>query len=560
MRTSSSLLGLIPFLLLACSKSPDHTAAIPKESDWVAAYDLQAIAEKAELNKSSEYRSFQMMQEEMKTASPELQKMLQAFLKDPLSLGIDLSQEVYSFHYAKGKKGQGKIGLIAAISDRGKLRSNVDKLLASIGPAKIKVREEKGRSYLSTDGSFLMWDGSRMLFLTSLENSEEKAVKAEADRLMGLKGEGSLMNSNKDFQKFMGRRKDISNWISFKKLPEKAKEELAYVPDQAQKGLNNSTMHSYLAFRSNEIEFVHFTNNEKWPAEKLDKFVKEGLDKKLMSFFPKKAYMGFSTAFKPDAVYELVKEKGGKSVKEAEEEMQDEQGIELKKVMKSLSGDLLLAVNGFDSYERTYMDFVQKGQGDKDGSGGNKMGFQNMERVEKTKEQVYPELAFLIKTRTPYIKKQIEKKLLKNDSVEAVGDHYRVGITDFPMFLGWKKNKIMIASHEEAVKKLYDGGFSPSLADSDMGSLFAGSAGSASMLLDLQEYPEKVREWLMEGMMGPSKKAVEDATGMMRRIDMQHYKKTGFKVTFKLKEGEGNSLGRLLQKADDKAGTIMRTL
>lgn len=561
MRTPNSFLFLIPLFLLACSKGPEHTATIPKKSDWVAAYDVQAISEKAKLDKASEYRSLQMMQKEMRNVSPEMQKMLKAFLKDPLSLGIDLSQEVYSFHYAKGKDREGKIGVTAAMSDRGKFRENVDKLLKATGaPEKVKIKEDKGRSYMYAEKAVLIWDDSRILFFTSMDHGTKKeAIKKEATRLMGLKGEGSLVNSNKDFQKFMERRKDISNWISFKNMPEEAKEELDEMPGKAGKGLKNTTMHSYLAFKSNSIEFTHFTNNDKWSGEKLDKFVKDGVDKKLMSFLPKKTYMGMATAFNPEAFYEIAKKKGGERMKEAEKEIQKEQGIEPKKVMKSLSGDMIITVNGFDTYQRTYTDFVRKSEDEKKG-GGDRMGFGGMKRVKKTKEQVYPKLSLLIKTRTPYIKKQIEKKLLKHDSVRSVGDHYRIDMTDFPMFMGWKENKIMFGTHEKAVKKLYKGGFSPSLADSEMGSLFAGTAGSASMLLDFQEYPKKVREFLTQGMMAPSEKVLKDATSILKRIDAQHYEKNGVKVTLKMEKGEGNSLARILKKLDENSGNFMRAL
>ncbi len=560
MRRPSTLLYLIPFLLFACSKAPQHTNTIPKKADWVAAYDVQAIAEKADLKSSSEYKSLDMIKKEMKNVSPEMQKMLQAFLKDPLSLGIDLSREVYSFHYVKGKEKQGKVGVVAAMSDRGKFRSNVDKLLKATGaPDKMKVKKEGGRSYLSAQRTFLVWDGSRILFLTSMDHgTESKAVKEEATRLMGLKGKSSLVNSNKDFQNFMDGRKDISNWISFKNMPSEVKEEFEEAPGKTEKGLKKTTMHSYLAFEPNSIELTHYTNNEDWSDEKIKKLIKGGLDKELMSYLPKKAYMGFSMAFHPDAVYGIAKEKGGEGIMEAEKEMKQEQGIELKKVMGSLSGDMVATVNGFGTYERTYMDLVRKEESEK--GKGNRMGFSGMKRVEKTESQLYPKFSFLVKTRTPYIKEQIEKKLLKHDSVKAVGDHYRLDMTDFPIFLGWKENKIMVGSHEKAVKKLYSGGFSPSLTDDEMGSLFASSSGSASMLLDLQEYPQKVRDFLTEGRMAPSEKVLTNATSILKRIDAKNFEGNGLKVTLMLKEGDGNSLGRILKKLDDNSGTLMRAL
>jgi hypothetical protein len=521
----------------------------------VAAYDLRAISEKGKLSDPSEYQALKMAKEEMQNQDEAIRKIFESFMEDPLSLGVDLSQELYSFYYSPDED-PGYLGVTGAITDRSALKENLKKMLEAAGvPGEVEPKKKEGRSYLKMGGTILIWDDSRLLFLSpnDRKGSQKEGVEKEAVRLMDAKGKETLVESNEDFQTFMERKKDISNWISVSDLPASVQKELDRVPMEGDSMVKGTTFHSYLAFKPDAVEFTHFTNNPKWEEkDAFQKVLKEGVDKKLLSFLPKETYMGAAVAFDPDAAYKMAQDAGEEDLQEMKKGLEKEQNIDMDKLVSSLSGDILLTVNGFGTYERTYRDFVQKD----DGKGG---GFGSMKAVEKTEEQIFPKTSLLVKTRTDYIHKQIEEKLLAHDSVEKVGDYYRIGMVDFPLYLGWKDDKTVFGSHEGVVQKLYDGGYaSSSMADTEMGSLFAGAGSSASLILDLDRYPDKVRDYLKEGMIGPSKKAFESSVKILERVDAQSFEENGFKVTLKLKEADGNSLNTLLKQLDKNTGTIMR--
>lgn len=537
----------------SCAKERDHTSLIPQESGWVAAYDLQAISEKAKLSDPSEYRALQMAKEEMKKQDEAMQKLFESFLADPLSLGVDLSKDLYSFYYRKGEKKEGYMGVIASISDRNAMKKNLKKILESAGvPGEVEPKKKKGRSYMSFGKKVLIWDDSRMLFLSSTAHQQKKeTVESEVFRLMDLEKKASLTESNEDFQEFLGRKEDVSNWISAADLPRGLLDEFdRNAPIDKDEVVDGLTFHSYLAFKPSSVEFTHYTNNPDWEEEnKFERVMRGGVDNKLLSYLPKKTYMGGAIAFNPQAAYKMVQESMDGDIERMKKGLKKEQNIDLDKLVASLSGDMILTVNGFGTYERTYMDFVQK-----KGNGG-----MSMETVEKKEEQLYPKLSFLINTKKPYIKKQFEKKLAAHDSIEKVGDHYRLGLVDFPVYLGFKDGKALIGSHEGVVKKLYEGGYpSSSLADSEMGSLFAANAVSGSMILDLDRYPKKVHDYMKEGMMKPVRDAFENSVKILERIDAQSMESNGFRVTLKLKESEANSLNTILKQLDKNTGTIMR--
>ncbi len=552
-----NLLYFLPFLLLACSQqTKEHTAIIPKGTAWVAAYDVKAISEKSKLTESGEYKTLQMAEGMVKKQPKEIQELYKSFMKDPLSLGIDLSENVFSFFYPK--KGEerrvGNIGVAASMGDRGKFRENLKKLSKGMpGPLELEVKEEKGRAYLYMEGTILIWDDSRLLFLGSGDQKiKEDKIKKEAVGLLEQKKDKSLVHSNEDFQKFMERRKDVSNWVAFENMPEDVQEEWEEIPYQDKELFKGMSLHTYLAFKSNSVELTHYTNNaDSKTFDRFKKALKEGVDQKLMTYLPEKTYMGMGAALDPDQVYKVIQENADQEWEETKEKVKEELRVDPDKIASSLSGDMLMTINGFGTYKRTYTDFVRKG-----GKGGSMGG---LERVEKTTDQLYPKGSFLIKTRTPYIKKQLEEKISKFDTLlTSVGDYYRVDSMEIPFYFGWKDDKLMCGTHEEPLKKLYQGGYSSSsLADSEMGSMFASSPSSGSMLLDLDKYPKLVHDYLEESMGPRGKKSMENSMDILKRIDMQSKDKTGVKITLHLTEGKGNSLNRLLKKADENAGKFM---
>lgn len=547
------LLPLALLMLVSCSKTPDHKATIPEGTEWVAAYDMRSIAEKGKLTDPSEYRSLSLLQGSMEEEGT-LQKMFESFMQDPLSLGLDLSKDVYTFSYQRSADDPRLLGFTGAVTERSKFKRTVQDLLSEAGvPGNVEPEQKRGRSYLTVENMVLAWDDGRYLFLRTTSGKEGNGeIEGEAERLLGLKKKKTLVEKNDDFKEFLERKKDLSNWVdmgNYKGSFQRSRKAFGIQGDTDM--VNGMKFHTYLDFKANELEVSHYTYNDEWENWDTfkDMFRAGGIEKELLSQLPQEEYMGASASFHPDTLYKLGKDIGGEDLPVMEERASIVQGIDLEKLFASLGGDLLVTVNGFGTYERSYTKLEEK-----DKSGDN--GQHELEKVKKTEKEVFPRFSVVMSTSDSYLTDRLEDTLLsKWDSVAEREGYYEIQRKSYPLYLGWDKGRLIFGSESEAVKKLGQGGFSPSLADTRTGSLFAGSSYSASMVLDMNEYPENAKSFVSNTVGKALRKKIGNVTDVLDRVNVRSMEEVnGVKMVLKLKEGEGNSLNRILKKVDQNAG------
>lgn len=544
---------------------------IPEESDWVMSYDLRSISEKGKLNDPSEYSFMSDIQKEVKARDPEMKKLLTNFYEDPLSLGVDLSKEVMFFHFPQKDSGKteeqrGIFGACAATWDRSQLRKNLGRILDIEENEELSIEDRNGRSFLQIGESLLAWDDSRILFLEYPSESdikeEGKGALEQAESLFELKKKERLAGSSEDFQRFMERRKDISNWLALGRLSSRYADRLKRHPYMGMMGFDleveDLKVHSYLEFKEEEVELTHYNNDKRWAEWK--EGLRDGVDKKLLGHLPEACYLGASMSYDLGFYYEKFKEKNEEDLKEWEEKLQEDT-VDLEKLVSSLGGDFLFTIDGFDTYERTYT--VHEPMASRDKSGPNGNALQGRE-VERTEEELYPRFNLIWNTEGAYLKELLKERWLKHDSLEMMKEgQYRYDGFGFPVFFGWNEDKMLLSSNEKSFSGLYEGGYqgSSSLLGAEAGDLFANSAHAGFLVMNLEEYPKVLRDKLRSDYGSVGEGIMEKMTSIFDRLKVKNLEEeNGLRVTLGLKEGEGNSLERILKQMDENYRSVMMAL
>lgn len=201
----------IAALLLAvtsCGKQTELSDAIPADAGYVIHLDNQSLIDKSRYDIFQNptvqqginlYKGFMRDQDAV--------KLLDEFLKDPNSLGIDLKKDLYIYTNYK------TYGVVLGVNNADKLKKALLKFL----PIKEDdIRKEEG-VYILSPGSIALaaWDGGKLILLADIQAASRQADAEALDirkLAIGLLKQGSdkSINSVKSFADFAQKKKDIS--------------------------------------------------------------------------------------------------------------------------------------------------------------------------------------------------------------------------------------------------------------------------------------------------------------------------------------------------------------
>lgn len=208
MNCRSFLLGILAVMLLftSCSKSDDLTNAIPNDAAYVVYIDNEALIKKSEYdifkNQTIE-RGINMAKAFIK--DQEQVKLIDAFLKDANSLGLNLKNDVYMYTNYK------VYGIVLGVNDASKLKNT---LLVSSLIKEDQLTEEGGIYSVSPERDVcLAWDKDKMLFLVNIGKalgSDTEIDITEIAKAQLKQTAANSINADKSFEVFAKKKKDIS--------------------------------------------------------------------------------------------------------------------------------------------------------------------------------------------------------------------------------------------------------------------------------------------------------------------------------------------------------------
>lgn len=204
-----ALLATLLLFITSCSKSTDLSDAIPSDATYIVHMDNKTLIEKSQYN-IFENSKIQQGINIYKAFLNDKDKanLLDEFLKDPNSLGLDVKKDLYFYTNYK------TYGIILGVNNADKLKNALLKFL----PITEEDILKDGDTYTFSPESMVTatWDKNKFILLVDMsavyysgKNREPLDLKQQAVAQLKQKSDKSI-NSVKSFADFLKNKKDIS--------------------------------------------------------------------------------------------------------------------------------------------------------------------------------------------------------------------------------------------------------------------------------------------------------------------------------------------------------------
>ena len=340
-------------VLSSCDKTTDVSDAIPADAKYVLYVNNKSLIDKSEYDvfqNQTVQRGINMAKAFMK--DEEQIKLLDSFLKDANSLGINLKNDFYMYTNYK------VYGVVLGINDAKKVKKV---LLKSSLIKEENLKEEKGIYSVSPEtGACLAWDGNKIILLIDLAKSRITKKSESIDVIAMAKeqlaqGVDKSINSNKEYQEFWKNRKDISVFYRMKGIDE------LLVMDETSKQLNidsktylkdiqGLSFGSYVSFEKGEIISTNKIFCDTPETEKKIKDIATQISGNLtgdhLKYIAKEPLFAASVNIKGAGIESYMKNLG--VLDEISNKMDSIDAITFDQVLKNVNGDITVAVNSLE--------------------------------------------------------------------------------------------------------------------------------------------------------------------------------------------------------------------
>ncbi len=211
----SFFLGVL-FIFTSCSDSKDPKDAIPADANYVVCVDAKSLVTKSEYDIFSNpmiQQAISMYKVTLKDESAV--KLLDSFLNDANSLGLDLKGDLYFYTNYK------VYGVVAGVNNADKVK---DALVKFSLVQEEDIKKEGGIYTVAPESqTCVAWNGNKLLLLVDIASAygsandvKETPNLPELARTQLKQGADKSINSNPEFVEFLKSKKDISTFFSMK--------------------------------------------------------------------------------------------------------------------------------------------------------------------------------------------------------------------------------------------------------------------------------------------------------------------------------------------------------
>jgi hypothetical protein len=202
---------MIALVTFSCVKKDSLATSIPENAMMVMRVDVKSMAQKAEYNLFENEKikaSLSLLKTAMDNNSQK--KLLDDFLKNPNSFGINLLDNAYFFVLADGM-----VGVVLAVNDAKKLYDNI----STVDPSFSQDIAQKDGSYsfISHTGSYA-WNKNRFVAVInsgSFMGMDERTTMVDANSFLNLPKTESFAGAEA-YKKFSIEKSDIALFYSMK--------------------------------------------------------------------------------------------------------------------------------------------------------------------------------------------------------------------------------------------------------------------------------------------------------------------------------------------------------
>ncbi len=216
----------VAMLMVSCSKGADEGAFIPKNASVIFHINVASLWQKADLANADNLQMMNSLHEAFQVISPKGDQLVEAFLKDPTSCGIDFKKPVcvFSEPFTEGPINTEYTVASAKLQSRKDFDKFVVDLEEVVGE-KFKHCDTLDMTVIELgENELLAYNNSRLFFIENFPQMINGILDDPSDevltstqylaKLLNLKKEES-MASNKYFDKYLADSKDISYFMSY---------------------------------------------------------------------------------------------------------------------------------------------------------------------------------------------------------------------------------------------------------------------------------------------------------------------------------------------------------
>jgi len=437
--------------MLSCSKKgPDFAGSIPDKAFAVVSMHPMDIHTKGKIN------TLDYLREKVED------EFLEQVLDDPMSTGLML--DAYMYIFARLEEEAPVIGVVSGVKDVEKLENTIGRIEEGISEQ--FTRLEKYTYIQPDDEGIIAWNEEKMVLLMSPDHDEfeESYWTASLNWMFDPVKEESVV-SLVDFKDFQGKMKDLNLWFSsddLMKVVEKLSDgEMEGLPIS----LYNNYTHMYCDFANGEMNITGETNFSEEVQKNLDEVLvmKPSLNQEILKMTPGgDLLMALAVSMDLEKVQKLVENFAPDQLVDSTMSSNIEQnlGVEPKKLLQALTGDFTLAVNGLEG------------------------------------DAMLPVEIFIgVGVKSDEIQKQLMNQVEQMMPVEEEGDFFIINVQGTEIYSGILHDTWVITNAKNYKESVASGGLEKSLLDSEFDKFSGGSMGMY-LNLDLSSYPEMISSLL----------------------------------------------------------------
>ncbi len=505
-------------IMASCSKPDQHLNTIPVSSQVVGSIDLMSFAKKAELYDMEQYTFYVEAMKEFKENNPQMHAVVQDIISNPLSTGLRYREDM--FFFIENSQSNPFMGLTMSIRSA----DDFDKFIKEVTAASEgidKVNLKEGLNYIyNQNGMLIIYDKQKMLNVVK-DGAQEDELFEYAKSLMLQDAETSIV-SHSDWSNFSKEKKDMNLWIATGKFSQTP--QAAMLTSQLPFKTDNIFAHIYIDFKDDGIYGSSKTIFNDEIQQMLDdyQFMKPGFDTKLLTYLPEENYISTGFAINPEAIYKWANDIP--SYKKAIENVGKSSPLSFEKFVKSLGGDIIIAVHGINIPEDPITTEPSKNQT----ITANATAILSMNDAE-----TYNQLT----------------QLIPQELFEKKDGFYSGNFKGVDVLFGLFDNNLIVTTDKMIIDGAQNGGLDKNLADTDLKNLFSNKT-FMYMNLDQATYPENIKKMLAQNM---DKKGLEvfNAITDITKEARAYGEKVGLgKFEFQMKNTDGNSLHTILKLID----------
>lgn len=598
------LFGMIALVLSSCSKPAENIQLIPKEAIAVSVIDVYSLAKKGKMKDFKELNLFKAFKEEVNSESKKTSKMMTSVMEDPRMTGIDFKSDVFVYYMNEDEQ---YFCLSMALKNEGKFESFLEEFMET-SEMDYSIENENSFKYMAAAPEMtIAWDENKLMFLGGFNNDIEP-LKAQLKSLFSLNSEDRI-TSNEDFNEFYKNKRDISAWVSTNSLMKSTI--FMAIP----KGLNTNLEDNYISMHLNfgDDNISLLTNYT--PNEEMSKMMEEydaskvSFNNDLFNYFPKQSYAAMSLSTNPMAYYNIMKqEEGFESVQEMFKNSTDQN---LKDVLESVKGNIIVSLFGFENQESTYMtwgtgfnesnalallklaiseagflstqerELLSQGKTIQIGSYEEKYcinikniiaadgtlesalandskinwykgGWEFGQNMEVTTEDLVPQLAMAMDLNDSKIIDALIDKI-PMDEITKNEDYYEFKIGDrYTAYLALKDETCYLTNNFKSLENFKNGGnTSENLGNSDISASIAENNGYMYLDLNFENYPSNLKNKLNGSLNEQAKKIFKLWDDLITSFEVKQIDLKTSEVILNIKNNKSNSLNTIITTMDE---------